>query len=52
MVLRAVKFNPSTKKAYKSDLFQLVTAQVKNRKRIVFLKVDNGPDSMQPGKCC
>ena len=44
MVLRAVKFSPSTARAHTDDLLPLLTAQVKDGKGIAFLKVDNGPD--------
>ena len=44
MVLRAVKFSPSTAEAHTNDLLPLLTAQVKDGKGIAFLKVDNGPD--------
>ena len=44
LVLRAVKFSPSSAQNHCNDMLPLLTAQVKNGKGIAFLKVDNGPD--------
>ena len=44
MVVRDVKFSPSTAEAHTNDLLPLLTAQAKDGKEIAFLKVDNGPD--------
>ena len=39
-----LKFSPSTAEAHTNNLLPLLTAQVKDVKGIVFLKVYNGPD--------
>ena len=44
MVLRAVKFSPSTAQTRTNDLLPLRTAQVKDGKGIASLNVDNRPD--------
>ena len=44
MVVRAVKFSPSTAEVHTNDFLPLLTAQAKDGKEIAFLKVDNGPD--------
>ena len=44
LVLRSVKFSPSSAQNHCNDMLPLLTAQVKSGKGIAFLKVDNGPD--------
>ena len=42
--LRATKFDTSTAQTHANDLLPILNAQVKDRKKIAFIKVNNDPD--------
>ena len=44
LMLRSVKFSPSSAQNHCNDMLPMLTAQVKDGQGIAFLKVDNGPD--------